>query len=141
MRQMLRGNEKTALIKSVPLFQHCSKKELADVASIADELDLPEGKVLTREGDRGREFFVLVDGTVEIRRGGEKLDDLGPGDFFGEIALITKGPRTATVTATSPIEALVIEGRAFRALLDRTPGIAVKVMLALAERVPTAVPE
>ena len=137
---MLRSNEKVALIKSVPLFQHCSKKELADVASIADMLDLPEGKVLTREGDRGREFFVLVDGTVEIRRGGEKLHDLGPGDFFGEIALITKSPRTATVTASSPIEALVIEGHAFRALLGRSPGIAVKVLLALAERVPTAVP-
>ena len=107
---MLRRNEKVALIKSVPLFQHCSKKELADVASIADMLDLPEGRVLTREGDRGREFFVLVDGTVEIRRGGEKLHDLGPGDFFGEIALITKAPRTATVTASSPIKALVIRG-------------------------------
>jgi CRP/FNR family transcriptional regulator, cyclic AMP receptor protein len=132
-------NSKIDLIKQVPLFSSASKSELEQVASIADELDLPEGKVLIREGDAGREFFVLIDGTAEVERGGKKVASLGPGDFFGEISLIAKTPRNATITTTSPVRALVVTDRAFRQLLDRSPQIAVPVLVALAERLaPTA---
>ena len=127
-------NSKIDLIKGVPLFSTVSKQELAEIASIADEIDLPEGKVLIQEGDSGREFFVLVDGTAEVERGGKKVATIGPGDFFGEIALISKTPRNATITTTSPVEALVITDRAFRTLLDHSPQIQIGVLTALAER-------
>jgi CRP/FNR family cyclic AMP-dependent transcriptional regulator len=130
----LGSNSKVDLIKRVPLFAAASKQELAEIASIADEIDLPEGKVLIREGDTGREFFVLVDGTAEVARGGKKVATIGPGDFFGEIALISKSPRNATITTTSPVRALVITDRAFRQLLDHAPQIQIGVLTALAER-------
>jgi CRP-like cAMP-binding protein len=130
----LGSNSKVDLIKGVPLFASASKQELAEIASIADEIDLPEGKVLIREGDTGREFFVLVDGTAEVTRGGKKVASIGPGDFFGEIALIAKTPRNATITTTSPVRTLVITDRAFRQLLDHSPQIQIGVLTALAER-------
>jgi len=127
-------NSKIDLIKGVPLFASASKQELAEIAGIADEIDLPEGKVLIKEGDTGREFFVLIEGTAEIARGGKKVASIGPGDFFGEIALIAKTPRNATITTTSPIRTLVITDRAFRQLLDHAPQIQIGVLTALAER-------
>ena len=127
-------DRKVELISKVPLFSHCSKKELQQIAQAADEIDLPAGKILTREGDRGREFFVLLDGTAEVEKSGEQIRTLGAGDFLGEIALVSREPRTATVTTTSPARALVITDRAFRALLDRVPEIQVKVLEALAKR-------
>ena len=131
---MLGSNSKIDLIKGVPLFASASKQELAEIAGIADEIDLPEGKVLIKEGDTGREFFVLIEGTAEIARGGKKVASIGPGDFFGEIALIAKTPRNATITTTSPIRTLVITDRAFRQLLDHAPQIQIGVLTALAER-------
>ena len=121
-------------ISRVPLFARCSRRDLAAIASIADEIDLPAGKELTREGERGREFFVLLDGTADVRRRGRKLNTLGPGDFFGEIAVVARAPRTATVTTTSPVRALVVTDRSFRSLMERTPEIQLKVLEALAER-------
>jgi CRP-like cAMP-binding protein len=132
---VLRKNAKVELIKRVPLFSHCSRKELGLVAQIADEIDLPEGKTLMREGDRGREFFVLVEGSAEVRRGQRKVSTLGSGDFFGEIALVSQRPRTATVTTTSPARTLVVTEQSFRSLLDRAPDVQRKVLQALADRV------
>jgi len=133
------GNPKIDLIKRVPLFASISKSELAEVASIADEIDLPKGKVLIQQGDTGREFFILIEGTADVVRDERHVAELGPGDFFGEIALISKVPRNATITTTSPVRALVITDRAFRALLDHSPTIQIGVLLALAERIaPTA---
>jgi CRP/FNR family transcriptional regulator, cyclic AMP receptor protein len=132
---MLRKNAKTELIRGVPLFAHCSKRELAEVAGIADEIDLREGKELTREGAPGREFFVLVEGTADVVKNGRKVNTLGAGDFFGEIALVHQTPRTATVKATSPVRALVVTERSFRRLLEEMPEIQRKVLAALAERV------
>jgi CRP/FNR family transcriptional regulator, cyclic AMP receptor protein len=131
---MLRKNAKVELIKSVPLFAECSKKELSEVAGIADEIDLREGKELTKQGGVGREFFILVEGTAEVRKGTRRVNMLGPGDFFGEISLIRHTPRTATVVATSPVRTLVITERSFRALLEHQPGIQTKVLSALAAR-------
>ncbi len=132
-------NAKVDLIRTVPLFAHCSRGEIAEVASIADEIDVPAGKELTREEDRGREFFVLLEGAVDVRRKGKKLNVLGPGDFFGEIALVSRSPRTATVTATADSRLLVVTASAFRGLLDHSPRIQLRVLEALADRLaPTA---
>ena len=132
---MLRKNAKIELIKRVPLFSHCSKKELGLVAQIADEIDLPEGKTLMREGDRGREFFVLVEGSADVRKRNRKVNTLGGGDFFGEIALVSQRPRTATVTTSSPVRALVVTEQSFRSLLKDAPDVQRKVLQALADRV------
>ena len=130
----LHGNQKIDLIKHVPLFARCSRGELKEIAFLADEIDLKEGKEMTREGTPGREFFVLLEGTAEVKKGNRKLNTLGPGDFFGEISLVCREPRTATVVATSPVRALVITDRSFRRLLDDAPRVQTKVMEAMAER-------
>jgi CRP/FNR family transcriptional regulator, cyclic AMP receptor protein len=127
-------NAKIDLLKGVPLFAGCSKAELRELAATADEVDLREGHVLTREGRPGREFFVLIDGSVRVTTNGRKLAELSGGDWFGEIALLTKVPRTATVTATSPVRALVVTDRAFRRLVETMPSIALKVLASVGER-------
>jgi CRP/FNR family transcriptional regulator, cyclic AMP receptor protein len=132
---VLRGNEKIDAIRRAPLFADCSQKELEQIAQIADEIDLDEGKELTRLGQSGREFFVLLEGEADVSQDGRVINKLGPGDFFGEIALVEDVPRTATVTATTPVRTLVITDRAFRQLLEKQPELQRKVLVALAERV------
>jgi CRP/FNR family transcriptional regulator, cyclic AMP receptor protein len=127
-------NAKIDLLKNVPLFTGCSKAELRELASNADEVDLREGHVLVREGRLGREFFVLVDGTVSVTRNGRKIAELGGGEWFGEIALLTKVPRTATVTSTSAVRALVLTDRAFRRVVETMPSIALKVLASVGDR-------
>ena len=127
-------NAKVELIRRVPLFARCSRSELAEVAQIADEIDLREGKEMTTQGSRGREFFVLLEGTADVKKDGRRINRLEGGDFFGEIALVSDTPRTATVTATSPVRALVITDRSFKRLLRDAPEIQAKVLSALAER-------
>jgi CRP-like cAMP-binding protein len=127
-------NAKVELLKKIPLFAECSTVELRELALVADEVDLREGRILVREGRPGREFFVLLDGTVRVSRKGRKLNDLGPGDWFGEVALLTDTPRTATVTATSPIRVLVITDRAFRRVVERMPTIAMKILSTVGKR-------
>ena len=122
------------LIRQVPLFSRCTRKELAEVASIADEVDLPADRVLMREGERGREFFVLLEGSAEVHRNGRRINQLRDGDFFGEIALVSRSVRTATVTTSEPSRVLVITDQAFRALLDHAPQIQIRVLEALADR-------
>ncbi|MGD0713229.1 MAG: cyclic nucleotide-binding domain-containing protein [Gaiellaceae bacterium] len=133
---MLQRNAKVELIKRVPLFAGCSKKELQEIAALADELALPEGRKLTSEGATGKEFVVIVQGAADVRRKGRKVNALRAGDFLGEIALITGAPRTATVTTTMPTRVLVITAQAFRSLLRRTPSLQLKVLEALAARLP-----
>jgi CRP-like cAMP-binding protein len=131
----LRKNAKVELIKRVPLFSQCSKRELAEVAAVADEIDLREGKELTRQGRPGREFFVLIEGEADVRKNGRKIATMKGGDFFGEIALVSSKPRTATVVATTPVRVLVLTERSFKRLLERSPSIQLKVLQALAERI------
>ena len=130
----LRRDAKMELLKSAPLFAGCSKSELRALASSADELDLREGTVLTREGRAGREFFVLVSGTAKVTKNGRKVADLSAGDWFGEIALLTDTPRTATVTATSPVDVLVITDRSFRRTVETMPSIALKILSSVGDR-------
>ena len=130
----LSRTETAQLLSAVPLFSHCSKRELEQIAQIADEIDLREGKEMTTQGSRGREFFVLLDGDAEVTKDGRKINALSSGDFFGEIALVSDSPRTATVTATSPIRALVITDRAFKRLLQDVPEVQASVLSALAAR-------
>src|SRR5437016_14609971 len=115
------------LLKRVPLFAECSKKELGEIARVSDEMDVGQGSVLTREGDSGREFFVLVEGAAEVRRKGRKVGTMDAGDFFGEIALVSSRPRTATVTTTAPGRLLVVTDRAFRELMKKMPSSQLKV--------------
>jgi CRP/FNR family transcriptional regulator, cyclic AMP receptor protein len=136
----LRKDAKIALIQRIPLFTHCTRKELGEIAAIADELDLKEGTTLTTEGKSGREFFVIVEGEADVLMNGKWVATLGQGDFFGEIALLTGRPRTATVQATSPIRVLVITARGFSSLLEKSPEIPRRVLLALAERLASAEP-
>jgi CRP/FNR family cyclic AMP-dependent transcriptional regulator len=133
---VLRKNAKLELIKRVPLFSGCSKRELNEIAAIADEMSIEKGKELTREGATGQEFLVLIDGSADVRRKGRKINTLGAGDFLGEIALITGAPRTATVTTTSPSRMLVVTARDFRTLLRHMPSLQMKVLEALASRLP-----
>jgi CRP/FNR family transcriptional regulator, cyclic AMP receptor protein len=130
----VKADPKTEALARVPLFSRCSKRELAQIARIADEIDLPVGRTLTKEGARGREFFLVLEGRVDVRQNSRLLRPLGPGDFFGEIALVTEKGRTATVTAATPVRAVVIVDRAFRELLRRSPDIQAKVLEAVADR-------
>jgi CRP-like cAMP-binding protein len=130
----LRKNLKVELIKGVPLFAQCSKAELARVASIADELQFTEPRTLTTEGEPGREFFVLVEGRADVRKGPRKINELSKGDFFGEVSVLAGTPRTATVKTTGAVRLLVVTDRDLQRLLKDSPGIQAKVLQALAQR-------
>ena len=123
------------LIRGLPLFELCSKRDLRRIAALAEERTLETGSELIREGEPGREFFVVVDGEIEVRRGSRRVAQLGAGSFVGEIALLSRSPRTATVVATTPLRVLAIEGRDFVELLDSLPELWLKVARALADRV------
>jgi CRP/FNR family cyclic AMP-dependent transcriptional regulator len=123
-----------AQLKQVPFFSSLSKRELDVVAREVDELDFPAGRELTRQGEFGQEFFVILEGSAEVRQDDAPIAEMGPGDFFGELALLEEERRTATVRATSPMRVLVMTRQSFRTL-DRTdPGIQATVATAIAER-------
>lgn len=124
-------------LASVPLFAACSKKELQAVAKASDEVTLPAGRHLCEQGSVGREAFVIVGGTAEVLVNGKKVAQLGPGSCFGELSLLDHGPRTATVTAVTDIDVLVLGAREFAALLDEVPPIAHKLLKSLAGTIRT----
>jgi CRP-like cAMP-binding protein len=123
-------------LKSIPLFAELSDHDRAQVARWADELDVPEGKHLVDQGRFAHEFFVIEEGTADVRKGDERLTELGPGDFFGEIALIDRDRRTASVIATSPMRTIVMFGRDFRQMEDQMPSVAARIRQAIEERRP-----
>jgi CRP-like cAMP-binding protein len=126
---------KVDALAKAPLFAALSRQELGELAKATEDLEVEEGKTLTREGDLGREFFVIVDGDVSVTQDGNEIRRLGPGDFFGEIALIyDNARRTATVTASSPLRFFVLTRQSFRSLLEHQTEIEEKVMAALEER-------
>ncbi len=128
-------DHKLELLKHVPLLSGLGKRDIEEVGRLAEEIDLPAGHVLMRQGGSGSEFFVIVDGTVRIDRDGAPIKSLGPGDFLGEIALVDDGPRTATATTESPAKLLVLGHREFHSLMDQFPTIQTCVLQALARRV------
>ena len=130
----MQTDEKVKIIKRARLFSGLSKAELREIAAAADEVELPQGQVLTEEGKPGGGFFVVLAGEVEVRQRDRLLRTLTKGDFFGEIAVVSKLPRTATVTATAPTRALHISDDAFRVLLDRSPKIERRIAEAFAAR-------
>jgi CRP/FNR family cyclic AMP-dependent transcriptional regulator len=123
-------------LKSVPLFSDLSKRERELVARFADEVDVPAGKVLTTEGGPSQEFFVIKSGSATVTRGGTEVARLGPGDFFGEIGILKAERRTATVTADSPMNLLVLFAQNFMALDHEISEVRNCVEKAMGERLP-----
>jgi CRP/FNR family transcriptional regulator, cyclic AMP receptor protein len=128
-------DQKLALLKRVPLLEGLGGRELEEVGRLAEEVDLPAGHVLMRQGARGSEFYVIVDGTVRIERTGSPTRTLTSGDFLGEIALVDDGPRTATATTEGPGKFLVLGHREFHSLMAQFPSIQTCVLTSLAKRV------
>jgi CRP-like cAMP-binding protein len=132
---MASNDSKADLIASVPLFQGLSRAELAEVAKLMDEVDLPAGSVLMRQGDTGRQMFVVASGRVAVERNGKKINELGPGGAAGEMALIAEAPRNATVTTTEPSRLLVADHRGFHSLMDVSPTIRLRIFEGLANKI------
>jgi CRP-like cAMP-binding protein len=132
---LLRADTKVDLIRSVPLFELCSARELRRIAALAEERWLGSGTALINEGRPGAEFFVVVEGEVEVRRKGRRIRQLGAGSFVGEIALLSQSPRTATVVALTRLHVLAITRRDFVELLDALPFLWLKVARTLADRI------
>jgi CRP-like cAMP-binding protein len=134
--QLFSHDTKADALAKAPLFRNLSRNDLVALAKVTEDLEMKEGKVLAREGDIGQEFFVIVDGEVGVSKEAETVRKLGPGDFFGEIALIWDSPRrTATVTAATRVRLFVLTRQAFRGLIDHHPDIEEKVLEALEDRV------
>jgi CRP/FNR family transcriptional regulator, cyclic AMP receptor protein len=128
-------DQRIELLHSVWLFSRCSRRELAKVTTITTVLDRPAGTVLTNEGDPGEEFFVVVAGKASVTRRGESLGELGPGSFFGEMALLDRAPRVATVVAGEDMTLLVMSASEFDQLIDAAmPSVARKMLRVLGER-------
>jgi CRP/FNR family cyclic AMP-dependent transcriptional regulator len=125
---------KVKALKGAPLFEGLSRKELAQLARVSEDLEVEPGTVLCKEGEVGHEFFVIVEGKVKVTRKGRRVSVRGGGDFVGEIALIEDVPRTATVTAETPVRLFVLTRKDFRHLLDEQPNVERKVMRVLARR-------
>lgn len=119
-------------LAAIQLFSGCNKADLQLIAKSVDEISVDTGRVLTKQGDFGREAFVLVEGSVQVEIDGTEVAQLGPGQQFGELALLDGGVRTATVTATSPSTLIVIDQRSFHSLLDEVPGLARRILASLA---------
>ena len=130
---MARASVDKTLAK-IPLFKECTKKELQAVSRLVTPINVKAGKVLTKEGDAGREFMIIATGSASVRRKGRKIATLGPGDFFGELALLAGVPRTATVIAESDMIVEALNRAEFATLLDESPSIARKVLSAVAKR-------
>jgi CRP-like cAMP-binding protein len=125
-------------LSQVPLFSGCSRRDLQTIGRVVKDVDHTRGTVIAREGEPGVGLFVIVDGTAEVTIGGKKKATLGPGDFFGEIALLDGGPRTATVTATSDVQLLGLTEWVFRGLMQEHPAIAIKTLQQMAGRLRAA---
>ena len=121
-------------LQGIALFERLSKDQLAEVARQADEIDVEAGKRLVSEGRFGYEFFVIEDGTAEVVRGDQHVADLGPGDFFGEMALLGDTTRNADVICSTPMTAMVMTDSAFRSLARRMPDVAEEIRSACRRR-------
>ena len=133
--RLFKQDDKVEALRKAPLFEGLSKKELTHLARVSEDMEIPEGATLTKEGELGHEFFVIVEGETEIRRKGRNLGTRGAGEFIGEIALLEEVPRTATVRAKTPLRVFVLTNKDFQHLLEENPGVERKVLRTLAKRV------
>jgi CRP/FNR family cyclic AMP-dependent transcriptional regulator len=134
-------DEKLDLLRRIPLFTDFGRRDLERLSQLADEVEVPAERRLMAEGDRGAEMFVIASGRVRVEREGRRINSLGPGDFFGEIALLDGGPRTATVTADERTRLLVLTRREFHTMMEEFPEVAAEVLNALAHRIRRLEPE
>jgi CRP-like cAMP-binding protein len=125
-------------LSRVPLFSDCSNRDLQTIGRVVKDIDHRAGTVIAREGEPGVGLFVIVDGEAEVTIGGKKKATLGPGEFFGEIALLDGGPRTATVTAITDVKLLGLTEWVFRGLMQEHPSIAIKTLQQMAGRLRSA---
>ncbi len=132
--RLFREDTKIEALRRAPLFEGLSRNELERLARLAEDLEVDAGKVLTREGESGREFFVILEGEVDVSRGGQTIATRGAGDFIGEIAILEDIPRTATVTAKTPLRFFVLTAQAFRTVVEEHPEVERKVLRTLARR-------
>ena len=121
-------------LAQVPLFSTCSRKDLQKLGKASDEIEVKAGKVLVEEGKPGHEFFLIEDGTAEVRRNNRKVATLARGQFFGELSLLDRGPRSATVIANTDMTLVVLGQREFLGVIDEVPAMAHKLLAALAGR-------
>ncbi len=135
------SDQKLELLGRSPFLAGLGRKDLEEVGRLAEEVDLPAGKVLMHQGDLGREFYVIISGTVDIVRDGKHVRSMGPGEFFGDIALVTERPRTATVTVTSDARFLVLGHREFHSLMEQFPSIRLGVLESIANRLRALEPD
>ena len=122
-------------LASVPVFSNCTKRQLQEIGKVADELILPVGKVLARQGEVGFEMFILLDGTAEVTRDGQRMATVTAGDVVGELAVLSGHPRNATVTAETELRVLVLTHRGLSQLLDDIPGLAKHMLYEVTSRI------
>lgn len=134
-------DQKLELLKRTPLLAGLSKRDLEEVGRLADEVDVRAGRVLLKEGDTGREFFVIIDGQIDITKEGQHVRTMGAGEFLGDIALVVERPRTATATAIADSRLLVVGHREFHSLMDQFPSIRVSVLESIALRLRDLTPD
>jgi CRP/FNR family transcriptional regulator, cyclic AMP receptor protein len=131
---MAKRNTYTEHLARVPIFSACTKRELELIARRGTDIVFDAGAQVVREGSQGYEFFVIVDGKASVSRAGRQVATLGPGDFFGELSLLDRTPRNATVTADTRLETVVVSSQEFRSLLEEAPGLTYKLLAGMARR-------
>jgi CRP-like cAMP-binding protein len=131
------ADEKLALLRTIPMFAAISDREIERIGMLTEEVELPAGRVLFNQGDTASELFVVVTGSVRVDRDGQHLATRGPGEFFGEIALVSEGPRTATATCETNCRLFILGRREFHSLMDEFPELKMRVLETLAQRIRT----
>jgi CRP-like cAMP-binding protein len=122
-------------LRNVPLFQSCSQKDLEKIAKAGDEVSMPAGSLIVDQGQTGREAFVILEGSVIVRRNGKKISSIGPGNIVGELSLLDHGPRTATVICETDCTFLLLDQRRFLSVIDDVPAIGHKLLASLASKI------
>jgi CRP-like cAMP-binding protein len=121
-------------LAKVPLFAGLSKKDLAKIAKASEEVEIAAGRTLVDQGRPGHEFYLILEGTAVVRRNNRKVAELGPGQYFGELAILDRGPRSASVVANTDMRVLVLSQRSFVGVLESLPGMAYKILTVMAQR-------
>lgn len=135
------ADPKLDLLRRVPLFTQCKAEPLDLISRLADEVDVADGYTLMRQGDIAHEFFMIIDGKVRIERDGKTIKTLGPGEYLGEVALLSESPRTATAVTEGPTKLMVITHQGFNSLIDSHPAIRAAIFEGVAVYLRSLVPD